>query len=160
MAWLTITSTAGTLESYIDARLLDELSNDANAATRDTTVIQELLDASKEFIQTWLAPLKRHTTPLTDAEVNASIRQIQASIVFRDLYARRGGELPQSVQTAYSTAIATLERIREGRQVVMDTDESTANANALPSAAERPDTDRDRLGLMADSRFYPMRAAS
>jgi hypothetical protein len=156
MAWLTTTTVA----NYIDTRLLDELSSDANNNTRNNTVVSELLDGAKEYIQTYLAHGKRHSTPLTDSEVNASIRRAQAKIVLHDLWIRRGVEVPESVTRDRAWADESLARIRDGLQVVLETDESEANRTAVPIAAVRSNTDRDTLGLMADSRFYPYRTDS
>lgn len=151
--WLTTT----TINNYVDTRLTNELTNDAGAATRNETVVTELLEASKEFVQSFFACGGRYNTPLLDAEVNASVRQCQAKIFLHDVSLRRGGDIPEVVTGNFNLALATLERIRDGRQVILDTSESEANRTSLPSVAERSDTDRDLLGLMGDSRFYPLR---
>lgn len=156
MAWLTTTTVA----YYIDSRLLDEFTSDANNNTRNNTVLQELLDGAKEYIQTYLAHGKRHSTPLGDSEVNASIRRAQAKVVLHDLWIRRGVEVPESVTRDRAWADESLARIRDGLQVVLDTDESEANRTTTPTVATRSDTDRDTLSLMADSRFYPYRTNS
>lgn len=151
MAWLTPT----TLENYVDSRLLAMLSSDVNTQeppVADSGVINELLDAAKEEIESAARIGKRYTPPFDADEVTAWLRQIQAALSVWMLYNRRSQTPNETWAAAYDGAMDRLAALRRGTEIPGMIDETADNVEAmLPESVFLEDTEKEDRDLSADN---------
>ena len=146
MAWLT----KDTLKIYFDARLIAQLSSDADAPSDPVTqvdaTVTEHLDAAQQTIENACRVGKRYTPPFTDDEVSDFLRSIQARLAHFSLSLRRGAELSDEATASVQQAYAFIEQIQSGKTIPGLTDETLNNQDLLvrynqPTVTQRLDRD-------------------
>lgn len=150
MAWLT----TGTLSRWIDQRLVDEISVDADnlaeGETADTVVVTRHLAQARGAIEAAISVGGRYSAPLTDSEVGDYLNRIQAHLAIASLYGRRIS-MPPGVKDLMAGAEAEMVKIKDGASIPGLIDEAAASRSGgivRGSATDSEIADRD---LMADT---------
>lgn len=150
MAWLNST----TLNNWLDSRIADQGTNDADAASRNATVITELLDAAQQQIESAISTSKQYSVPLADEEVNAQMRRWQAHLAIYWLMSRRAGEVPSKVEQNYRVAMNELDMVRKGEMILNATDEGAGNAQSVMRYRQLTADEKFGAGLPSTNAFW------
>ena len=142
-----------------DLRTLQNLSSDTAAdgtADESNTILLNAIERASADVQSYALRGGRYSASELDNLQTADDWSLKGLVV--DLavgYAfRRRGIIPPDSQEQYEKALATLEDLRDGKQVFNDTG---AIAAGKPSAVVITSTERSKLDLVADSPFFPPR---
>ena len=127
---------------FYDANLIARLSDDSNAGTTDTTVIQIKLNSAAAFMHQYLRGHYYNIDASTFTTVDDDyLDQLNADIAMYLLYSRRG-EVPAMIAERYQRADFELQQIQQGQRQLDGGRTKKAVTYAYP-----PNIDDDDQGI-------------
>ncbi len=100
------------IKNSIPDILIAQLTDDANGAVIDNSIVTEKIARADSYIDTLIGT--QYPVPLT-APVPDIIKSISVRIAIYHLYERRDTDIPEARLTAYNAARKDLKDIRDGK---------------------------------------------
>lgn len=147
-------ATRADLENALDVRKVAQLSSDSDG-TVVTAVVSDALDRASGEILTAAQAGGVYTSADLDALASASdpgLRHLTVTLATRNLWQRRGADIPSGVQSAADAVIDVLDQLRAGRRVL---NVPGATSNQLPTAYDVPEARRSTIMPASSSRLFP-----
>lgn len=149
----------------VDERLLANLGSDTNAdGTVDDSndIIVAALTRASHDVMSYALRGGNYTSAQLDALQTAedwTLIGLVCDLAINALYARRGGEIPESVRNRVSSAMQTLLDLRDGK-IVFSGVADEKQAALVPEVQVISATVRGQSSMVSDSPFFPRRATS